>query len=87
MIKVYIAELFEDIENDLRVNTSHSECLKETPQTFLDRAINIVLSVQIIRQALLRSIVLASNYFSDLVKADPTRVQKDLGSYFACLLL
>ena len=27
VIKVHIAELFEDIENDLRVNTSHSECL------------------------------------------------------------
>ena len=87
MVEVHISELFEDIEDNLRVNPSHSECLKETPQTFLDRAINIVLSVQIIRKALLRSIVLASNYFSDLVKADPTRVQKDLGSYFACLLL
>ena len=47
---VHIAELLQNIEDNLRVDACHAEGLQEPSQTLLDVAVKIILSVKIFHQ-------------------------------------
>jgi len=86
-LEVRVAEFFEDVEHHLRIYASHSECLKEPPHAFLQVTICVILSFQVLHEALLRSIVFASYYLRDFIQAHPPRVKQHFGSDFAHLSL
>ena len=87
LLKVFVTKLLQDVEDDLRVDTCHSESLKEASHAFLNVAVHIVLPLKVLFKSLLRSIVLSSNNLGNFVQADPTRIQKNFCGNFANLLL
>ena len=38
LLVVFVTELFEDVEHDLRVDSRHPKCLQEASHAFLDAA-------------------------------------------------
>ena len=84
---VFVTKLFQNVKNNLRVNSSHPERLEETSHALLKIAFLVVLTLQILLESLLGTIIFPTNNFCNLVQADSSRIQQDFSRHFANLIL
>lgn len=71
---VFVTKLFQNVKNNLRVNSSHPERLEETSHALLKIAFLVVLTLQILLESLLGTIIFPTNNFCNLVQADSSRI-------------
>ena len=71
---VLVTKLFKNIENDLWVYARHPERLQKASQAFLEIAISVVLSFEVLLKTLLCVVIFTSDDFCNFIQADSTRV-------------
>jgi len=85
LLKALVAKFLQNVEDDLRLYSSHSKRLQEAAHTLLNVALCVVLPLYVILEALLGFVVFAADNFCNFVETDATGQEQDFGCDLANL--